>query len=159
MVTTDEQTGKDAPTMSDGIRNWVMVALTAVFVLLYVASLLGYIRPLTDYGVVTRLEPIVFVIIGYYFGRLPAHSNEQALKKEIDRKTQETRDAQDEARQAQQDKATLAERMKNAVTTLEMDVGQAPPEGAEDVLGQLRGISAELTKHPSVRNAIQILRS
>jgi hypothetical protein len=36
---------------------------------------------------VLRLEPIIFVIIGYYFGRLPGQQNEKTLKQEIGRQT------------------------------------------------------------------------
>lgn len=95
------------------LRNWVMVALTAVFVLLYGAALLGLIKPLADERVVARLEPIIFVIIGYYFGRLPGQQNEQTLKHELNRQTQKAEAAQHAKEQAQQAREALEEKVKN----------------------------------------------
>jgi len=43
---------------------------------------------------VLRLEPIIFVIISYYFGRLPAQQNEQTLKEEIGGQTEKADTAQ-----------------------------------------------------------------
>jgi len=48
-----------------------MTAITSVFALLYGVALLGWGKPQPDERIVVRPEPIVFVIIGYYFGRLP----------------------------------------------------------------------------------------
>src|SRR6059058_4108137 len=73
---------------SDLLRNWIMVAVAVVFTLLYAAALLGWIKPLGDERMVTHLEPIIFVIIGYYFGRFPSQQNELTLKQEIGRQTQ-----------------------------------------------------------------------
>ncbi|MGH9836943.1 MAG: hypothetical protein ACREBD_25165 [Blastocatellia bacterium] len=100
------------------LRNWVMTALTAVFVLLYGAALLGWLRPLPDERAIARLEPIIFVIIGYYFGRLPAQQNEQTLKGELSRQTQKADAAQHAKEQAQQAREALEEKMKNVRVTL-----------------------------------------
>jgi len=43
---------------------------------------------------IARIEPIIFVIVGYYFGRLPSQQNEKALKEEISRQTQRADAAQ-----------------------------------------------------------------
>lgn len=109
----------DAPQSSlDGesygsIKNWVMTIVTAIFVLFYAAALLGWIKPLTDERVVARLEPIIFLIIGYYFGRLPAQQNEQTLKGELSRQKQKADAAQHAKEQAQQSREALEERLKN----------------------------------------------
>jgi len=42
----------------------------------------GLAQPLADEKMVLRLEPIIFVIIGYYFGRLPGQQNEKTLRNE-----------------------------------------------------------------------------
>ena len=68
-------------------KSWVMVILTLIFVVLYTVALLGWLKPLSDVTMVMRLEPIIFVIIGYYFGRLPSQQNEETLKEEISRQT------------------------------------------------------------------------
>jgi len=95
------------------IKNWVMTLVTAIFVLFYAAALLGWIRPLTDERVLARLEPIIFLIIGYYFGRLPAQQNEQTLKGELIRQKQKADAAQHAKEQAQQSREALEERLKN----------------------------------------------
>ncbi|MDH3719573.1 MAG: hypothetical protein OES79_15735, partial [Planctomycetota bacterium] len=65
--------------MQRDIKSWVMVGLTAIFVGLYFAALIGWLPPLADEKLVARLEPIIFVIVGYYFGRLPGEQNETVL--------------------------------------------------------------------------------
>src|SRR5947208_13509937 len=76
------------PASSEILKNWIMVVLTLVFITLYGAALTGLLKPLADEKMVLRLEPIIFVIIGYYFGRLPGQQNEKTLKDEIGRQTQ-----------------------------------------------------------------------
>ncbi len=95
-----------------------MTALTLIFVLLYGAALLGWIRPLADERTVARLEPIIFVIIGYYFGRLPAQQTEQTLKSEISRQSQKADAAQHAKEQAQQTREALEEKLKNVRAAL-----------------------------------------
>lgn len=107
----------------EAIKNWLMVLLTIGFVVLYGLALLGKLRPLADASMVTRLEPIIFVIIGYYFGRLPGQQNEQTLKDEINRQTQRADAAQHAKETALQSREALDEKVKNARTAL---VAEAP---------------------------------
>lgn len=100
------------------LRNWMMTALTTIFVLLYGAVLLGWLKPLPDDRALARLEPIIFVIIGYYFGRLPAQQVEQTLKSELSRQTQKADAAQFAKEQAQQAREGLEEKVKNVRVTL-----------------------------------------
>src|SRR4051812_31244995 len=79
-----------------------MMTLTLIFVLLYGAALLGWVKPLTDDKLIGRLEPLIFVILGYYFGRLPADQNESLLRDEINRQTQRADAAQHAKEQAEQ---------------------------------------------------------
>lgn len=117
---TDRSTQPSPPTkeMTDALRGWVMVALTLIFVILYAAALAGWLKPLTDERMITRLEPVIFVIIGYYFGRLPAQQNEKTLKDEIGRQTQKADAAQHAKEQTQQAREALEEKVKNARATL-----------------------------------------
>ena len=117
---------------TNALKNWVMVALTVVFVLLYGAALLGWIKPLADEHVVARLEPIIFVIIGYYFGRLPAQQNEQTLKGELNRQTQKAEAAQHAKEQAQQAREALEEKVKNVRVTLASSAAGAAVSFAGD---------------------------
>jgi hypothetical protein len=104
--------------IADALKGWVMVALTFVFILLYGAALVGWLRPLTDDKMVLRLEPIIFVIIGYYFGRLPGLQNEHTLKEEIGRQTQKADAAQHAREQALQKRESLEEKLKNVAAVL-----------------------------------------
>ena len=105
-------------TVATAVKSWAMVALTFVFALLYSSALLGWVKPLADERMVSRLEPIIFVIIGYYFGRLPSQQNESTLKDEINRQTQKADAAQHAKEQAQQARESLEEKMKNVRTAL-----------------------------------------
>ena len=99
--------------IANGLKSWMMIALTMLFVVLYGAVLMGWIKPLADEKMVSHLEPIIFVIIGYYFGRMPFQENEKTLKDEISRQTQRADAAQHAKEQAQQARESLEEKMKN----------------------------------------------
>lgn len=109
--------------LSDGslfeaIKSWIMVFLTLIFVVLYGLALLGKLRPLADASMVTRLEPLIFVIIGYYFGRLPGEETEKLLKHEINRQILRADAAQSAKENALQSREALDEKIKNAKTAL-----------------------------------------
>jgi len=108
----------EAGRLAETFKEWVMIVLTFAFVILYGLALVGKLRPLADLSIVSRLEPIIFVIIGYYFGRLPAQQNELTLKKEIGRQMLRA-DAADQAKEtAFRSRDTLDEKVKNARTAL-----------------------------------------
>ena len=108
-------------TLSEAIRGWVMAIVCLGFVVLYGLALLGKIKTIADPAVLTRVEPIVFVIIGYYFGRLPAQQNEQSLKNELTRQIDRANAAQQAMLSARELNGTLDEKVKNARTALAPD--------------------------------------
>lgn len=59
-----------------------------------------------------RLEPIIFVVIGYYFGRLPARQHETTLKEEIVRLARKADAALHAKEQLQQERKALEEKVK-----------------------------------------------
>jgi hypothetical protein len=111
----------DERSLSEALKSWVMVFLTLAFIALYGLALIGKLRPLADASIVSRLEPIIFVLIGYYFGRLPGQQNEQTLKDEIGRQTQRADAAQHAKESALQSREALDEKVKNARTALASD--------------------------------------
>ena len=111
--------------LSGAIKDWVLVFLTLAFIALYGFALLGKLRPLADASIITRLEPIIFVMIGYHFGRLPGQQNEQTLKREIERQTQRADAAQHAKETALQSREALDEKVKNARTALARDAAAA----------------------------------
>ncbi len=100
------------------LKDSMMVILMLIFVLLYAAAFTGKLDPLKDNTMLIRLEPFVFVLIGYYFGRFPARQSEKSLKDEITRQTQKADAAQYAKEKAQQERESLEERIKNAKTVL-----------------------------------------
>jgi len=65
-----------------------------------------------------RLEPIIFVLIGYHFGRMPGQQNERSLRLEINRQTQRADAAQSAKEQALQSNEALEEKIRNVRTAL-----------------------------------------
>jgi len=138
----------DTPTSSAGetLRGWMLVILTAVFVGLYTAALLGWIKPLPDNQVVVRLESIVAVIIGYYFGRVPGEKNEKTLKEQVDRESRKAGEAEEEKKDAQRgeaaahvDRAAMEQKVKSAKAALTAAV----PPGAST-----KGFAPNLSGEP-----------
>lgn len=104
--------------MGDQIRNWLMTTITLAVALFYAAAVVGWISPSPSSQLLARLEPILFVLIGYHFGRLPSQQSEHTLKQEISRQTQRADAAQHAKEHAQQAREALEERMKNVRAAL-----------------------------------------
>ncbi len=141
--------------LAETLKEWVMVLLTLAFIALYGLALVGKLKPLADLSMVSRLEPIIFVLIGYYFGRLPGQQNEQTLKKEIGRQTQRADAAQQAREAALQSREALDEKVKNARTAL----ASSPlmdGDGAEAAVGIRK---TEKHPHGSIAAAFNILSS
>jgi hypothetical protein len=124
--------------IGDPLKSWTMVFLTLSFVVLYGLALIGKLKPLADASMVSRLEPIIFVFIGYYFGRLPAQQNETTLRNEITRQTIRGDAAHSSKEQALQSREALEEKLKcvNAAldvppALLDSDLGGSKPAQCE----------------------------
>ena len=142
------QASQHVVNIADALKAWVMVALTFVFILLYGAALVGWLKPLADDKMVLRLEPIIFVIIGYYFGRLPGVQNEHALKEEIGRQNQKADAAQYAKEQALQKSEGLEERLKNVAAALSPSASTLATVGAND--------NREFTRDPGMGRKIDV---
>src|SRR5438067_9560539 len=127
-----------------------MVGLTLFVVSLYGAALIGWLKPLADEKMFFRLEPIIYVIIGYYFGRLPAQQNEKTLKDEINRQTQKADAAQHAKEQAQQSREALEEKMRNARAAL----ASAAPGVAAKALAEHLDKAGGIVKDEALRNSV-----
>jgi hypothetical protein len=66
----------------------------------------------------TRLEPVIFVIIGYYFGRLPALQNERTLREEISRDGKKLDAMRYAKEQAEKERDVIEERIRNVRVAL-----------------------------------------
>ncbi len=147
------------PVLADGLRNWIMVVLTLVFVGLYAAALLGWLKPLADDKMVIRLEPIIFAIIGYYFGRLPGQQNERTLKSEINRQVQRADAAQAAKEQAQQTTEALEEKVKNVKSTLASEPITSSSTSGADLFRSGGATFKDAELRPMVNAALRILNS
>ncbi|HEX5705991.1 MAG TPA: hypothetical protein VFX96_01750 [Pyrinomonadaceae bacterium] len=155
-LTRDETRGRETV---DALKGWAMLALTFIFVLLYGAALTGLLKPLENDRMVAHLEPIIFVIVGYYFGRMPSQQNEKTLKDEIGRQTQKADAAQHAKEQAQQARETLEEKVKNARAALAPAArGSAAKSSAESLSKAASAPRDEALNH-SVAAALNILNS
>jgi hypothetical protein len=134
-----------------------MVVLTLVFISLYGAALTGLLKPLADERMVMRLEPIIFVIIGYYFGRLPGQQNEKSLNKEINRQTQRADAAQSAKEQALQASEALEEKIKNVKATLNAETAAFASGSGSHNLRSATLKDEEL--RPMMNAAVRILNS
>jgi hypothetical protein len=136
--------------ISETLKSWMMVILTLGFVVLYGFGLSG---KLGDSSMVSRLEPIIFVIVGYYFGRLPAQQTENTLKAEIGRQTQKADAAQHAKEQALQSREAFEERLKNVNAAL-----LSVPDLDVRSLGRTESSDGNAVKH-SIAAARNILNS
>lgn len=142
--------------MGDQIRNWLTTAGILAVALCYVAAVAGVIGPSPTSQLLARLEPIIFVLIGYHLGRRPSQQNENTLKQEISRQTQRADAAQHAKEQAQQAREALEEQMKNVRAAL-----VAPPFDVKDPAARPRGHEGFDDKafRRSVAAALNILNS
>lgn len=106
-----------APSMIDSLKSWTMVIITLVFVVLYALSL-AKVGGLVE-GAIKELQPIVFVIIGYYFGRLPSEQVEGALAKQVRDQANNAAAGRNAERTAAVERGIFEEKIKNTKALLE----------------------------------------
>jgi flagellar biosynthesis protein FliQ len=148
--------------MQENLRNGVMVILTFIFVAVYIGALLGLIPGTAkqDPQTLSRIETILFVIIGYYFGRLPVAATEKTLKDQIQHQTGKAETAEQAKTEALQEKQGLQEKLKNTRATLTTAIPEAAPDGLPLTLGRGAATSdaGDALRH-SVAAAIRVLDS
>ena len=144
---------------SADLKNWVMIILTFIFVLLYILALTGVLESLKEWEMVTRLEPIIFVVAGFYFGRLPAQQNEKTLRDEIYRQTNRADAAQYAKEQAQQVRESLEEKIKNAKLVLASHSSHFLTDRQIKNHGNSAENGEDYLQNPSISAAVIILDS
>lgn len=158
-MTTGIEQAERGNDLSNVLRSWVMVAMSFIFTLLYASALIGWLKPLADEKMIIRLEPIIFVIIGYYFGRLPSQQNENTLKGEINRQTKKADAAQHLKEQAQSTREALEEKVKNARTILTPANSQLGAKVSAENLGKTETHLKEESLRQSINATLSILNS
>lgn len=140
--------------MANLLCDWLMAAITLAFVLIYGAALVGWLQPLPNEQAVMRLEPIIFVVIGYYFGRLPARQHETTLKEEIARLAQKADATQHAKEQLQQEREALEEKVKGVRAAL--SAGAAARSSRDGGAERPAGDGAA---HHSIATALHVLNA
>lgn len=112
----EPHTPTDTTTAVETLRNYAMVGLTLVFVFLYAAAFSGKLDPLKDNSMLLRFEPVIFLLIGFYFGGLPERRSQRTFKEEVARQTQKADAAQYVKEKVQQEREMLEEKIRNAKT-------------------------------------------
>lgn len=153
---TQNSAGQDT---TDVLKSWLMVVLTLIFVLLYIAALFGWLKMPVDSAMISRLEPIIFVIIGYYFGRLPAQQNEKTLKEEITRQTQKADASQHAKEQAKQERESLEEKIKNTRAALSPSLYKTGSAGLSETSNKVANDNKGEPLNQYVLTALNILDS
>lgn len=95
-----------------------MALLAIVFTGLYVSALTGLLRPVADLTMLARLEPILFLIFGYYFGRIPAKKNEDRIMENCERLEQKLEVANRIKEQAHAEREAIEEKIRNVRVAL-----------------------------------------
>lgn len=101
------------------LKESFFVILTLVFIALYAAAFAGKLDPLRENTMLIRIEPVIFIIIGYYFGRHPSRQCEEALQAEIMRQHHIVQAAQIAKESLQTEHRRLEEKIENARKTIE----------------------------------------
>lgn len=68
--------------VAQGVKVWGLAVLTLLFIVLYTLAMFGKFPHAND-QVLLRLEPIIAIIIGYFFGRVPSIVIEKQLAERL----------------------------------------------------------------------------
>ena len=102
--------------INESVKTWTILLITLVFVAVYVLAVVGAVKVTDAMG---NLQSIVFVIIGYYFGRLPSDKVESSLKEQVNAHSNAAAAARQSEKVAAVERETLEEKIKNARIALE----------------------------------------
>lgn len=134
MMAKTTRPSRTRKTFGEILKDSVIIVLMLIFVLFYAAAFTGKFDPLKDNTLLWRLEPIIFILIGFYFGRFPAKQNENLLKEEIQRQTQRADAAQFAKEKAHLEREILEEKIKNARLSLKTTNSETTQKAALGIL-------------------------
>jgi hypothetical protein len=118
----------DSRNLADNLRDGLAVILAIVFIALYAAAFAGKLDPLKDSTMLMRIEPVIFILIGFIFARIPQRNTERALSAEIGRQTQRADAAQFAKETAMMEREVIEERLKNVRIALESGESKSTTE-------------------------------
>jgi hypothetical protein len=100
-------------------KHWIMIIVSVTFLVLYGAALTGVLRPVTESSIAERLEPIIFILIGFYFGQLPFTQSLRSRKRELERVREKLDELQAAKDQVQREHDAMGEKIANAKIALD----------------------------------------
>lgn len=125
--------------LSRWLKDSFFVIPALVFIALYAAAFAGKLDPLKDNTMLIRLEPVIFILIGFYFGRTPSRQCEETLQEEIAHQRRIAEAAQFAKETLQEERSRFEEKIKNARTALET-AENSDKQPDENVLKTVSGI-------------------
>ncbi len=159
MKKTYTKTASRRQNLAEILRSWTLLVLSLLFVLLYAAALFGWLRPLADTTLLSRLEPIIFLVFGYYFGRSPSRQSEKIFAAEIRRQKQTAEAAQHSKERAQLRQEIIEEKLKNAKTALRSDSSEILRSVLPENGGHMRMLANGASNRSAIGTALKILDS
>lgn len=116
LVFVDDLPPDKAPTDAKkrSFNQWPFVVFALIFISFYASVSVGWLRPIADLSILSRLEPIIFVVIGFYFGRSSSVENENALQQQKAVEIRKADQAIEERDRVKKEYEILSERMKSA---------------------------------------------
>jgi len=105
-------------------KHWIMIVVSLSFLVLYGAALTGWLRPITTNSLAERLEPIIFILVGFYFGQLPFTYALRSRKRELQRMREKLEETQKSKEQIQSEHDSMAEKISNAKIALDRFVAE-----------------------------------
>ena len=115
--------------MSERWRTVMVLSISVLFVLLYVGALLGWAGLAPNKEALGYIQPVVWVIIGYYFGRVPGERNESRLKERADKSDAAANAARRAASSAQVRLSAIKARLAAVRSALREGATQTGGEG------------------------------
>lgn len=125
--------------LSSWLKDAFFVILALVFIALYAAAFAGKLDPLKDNTMLIRIEPVIFILIGYYFGRHPSHQCEAILQEEILRQSYIAQAAQAAKENLLKSFARLEEKISYVRMEIE-NFGNSDQEPNENALKRVSAI-------------------
>jgi len=134
-----------------------MVVVTLLFIGMYGAGLFGFVHPTADMTLITRLEPIAFIMIGYFFGRLPGFRHERQLRDELERQVRKIDAAIQSKEQIEIECEVMEEKIKNARIALAPLIDEAS-DGKEPATVRIsNGLDARSNLRQLLHMVVKIL--
>ncbi|MFL6373737.1 MAG: hypothetical protein ACJ73D_03620 [Pyrinomonadaceae bacterium] len=133
------------------LKEICVMILPAVLLFVYMGVSIGWIRPVPDPILLDRIGPLVFLVIGFWVGRLPADKAQQLLREQLN-ELQSRLDHGDQIKErALREREVAAERIRMVSAIL--------LAGDNNVSGHSPRPGLETSDASRVASALEVLRA